>query len=177
MHSPDLQTRVVLAKYQISFMATQPKSVLIVDDNSNVRSALHAFMERTMGMFVCDSAQNGIEAIRKAEEQRPNLVLIDLSMPKMNGLDAAVLIRKALPEARIVIFTLFSDSLGELLARAVGVDLIVSKAEGVAGLLRALDPFLQSRHVPAGGPPSLCSPAHYKTEAVTSEGKDGLRRP
>lgn len=123
-------------------MLAQPQSVLIVDDNFNVRAALRAFIECTMGMQVCAWAANGAEAIKKAEEHKPALVLIDLSMPVLNGLDASSAIRRVLPETRIVIFTLYSDMLGELLAKAVGVDLIVSKSEGAAGLLRALRPFL-----------------------------------
>ena len=126
-------------------MPAQNTSVLIVDDNFNIRAALRAFAERTMGMRVCASAANGVEAVARAEEHRPDLVLIDLSMPMMNGLDAAATIRKAVPHAHIVVFTLFSDNLGQLLAKAAGVDLVVSKAEGAAGLLHALEPFLANR--------------------------------
>src|SRR5690348_17654032 len=96
-------------------MPAQSTSVLIVDDNFNIRAALRAFAERTMGMRVCASAANGVEAVARAEEHRPDLVLIDLSMPMMNGLDAAATIRKAVPHAHIVVFTLFSDNLGQLL--------------------------------------------------------------
>lgn len=126
-------------------MPADPKSVLIVDDNFTIRAALRAFIERTMGMQVCGSVANGADAVAKASEEKPNLVLMDLSMPVMNGLEAASAIRKAVPQSTIVIFTLFSDHLGELLARASGVDLIVSKTEGPAGLLHALEPFLTRR--------------------------------
>jgi DNA-binding NarL/FixJ family response regulator len=126
-------------------MPAQTQSVLIVDDNFNVRAALRGFVERTLGPQVCSFAADGREAIKRAEEHKPGMVLIDLSMPVMNGLDAASAIRKALPNARIVVFTLYSDVLGELLARAVGVDLVISKSEGTAGLLRALEPLLAGR--------------------------------
>ena len=129
-------------------MATQPKTVLIVDDNFTVRGALRAFIERTMGMQVCGSGQNGIEAVQKAKEQKPDFILLDLSMPGMNGLDAAAAIRKVAPQARIVVFTLYCDSLGELLAKAAGVDLVLSKADGPAGLLHALEPLLHERPTP-----------------------------
>jgi len=126
-------------------MSAQTKSVLIVDDNFNIRAALRAFIECATGMQVCDSAGNGADAIAKASEKKPDLVLIDLSMPVMNGLEAASAIKKALPQAHIVVFTLFSDNLGELLAKAAGVDLVVSKTEGARGLLHALRPFLTQR--------------------------------
>ena len=119
-------------------MATPPKTVLIVDDNFTVRAALRAFVERTMGMQVCGSAANGAEAIEKAGECKPDLVLMDLSMPLMNGLDAASAIKRAAPGARIVVFTLYSDPLGKLLATATGVDLVISKSDGPAGLLHGL---------------------------------------
>jgi DNA-binding NarL/FixJ family response regulator len=133
-------------------MATQLKSVLIVDDNFNIRGALRAFLERSLGMEVCDSARDGSEAIKKAKEQKPDLVLMDLSMPLMNGLEAATAIRKALPDTRIVVFTLYSDTLGKLLAKAAGVDLVVSKSDGTAGLLHALSSLLTqpSRSAEAG---------------------------
>lgn len=129
-------------------MPVQPKCVLIVDDNFNIRAALRAFVERTLGIQVCDSAKDGVEALKKAEEQRPDLVLMDLSMPVMNGLEAASAIKKAVPEVRILIFTLYSDNLGELLAKAAGVDLVLSKTEGAAGLLHALRPLLTGRRTP-----------------------------
>ena len=95
-----------------------------------------------MGMQVCAWAGNGSEAIKKAEEQRPNLILLDLCMPVMSGLEAASAIRKAVPDARIIMFTLYSDTFAELLAKAAGVDLVISKSQGVAALLDALEPRL-----------------------------------
>ena len=137
-------------------MATQPKSVLIVDDNFTVRGALLAFIERTLGMRVCATSGSGPDAVRKAEEHKPDIILLDLSMPGMNGLDAAATIRKMIPQARIVVFTLFADRLGELLAKMSGVDLVLSKTEGAAGLLRALGPMLDH------------SPQSSKTEPLAS---------
>jgi DNA-binding NarL/FixJ family response regulator len=123
-------------------MFSQLKSVLIVDDNFNVRAALRAFVERNLGLQVCASASDGTEAITKAAQLKPDLVIMDLAMPVMNGLDAAAIIRKTVPDSRIVVFTLYSDTLGEFLAKAAGVDLVVSKTEGAAGLLHALGPYL-----------------------------------
>ena len=69
-------------------------------------------------------------------------------MPVMNGFEAASAIKKTNPGARILIFTLYSDHLGELLAKAAGVDLVVSKTEGTAGLLYALGTLLAVYRVP-----------------------------
>lgn len=132
-------------------MTPKLKSVLIVDDNFSIRAALRAFFERSMGVEVCGWAGDGSAAVRKAQELKPDLVLLDLSMPSMNGLEAASVIRKALPSARIVVFTLYPDTLGQLLAKAAGVDLVISKAEGAAGLLHALGPLLKQPQVPQIG--------------------------
>lgn len=123
-------------------MSAQIKSVLIVDDNFNIRSALRGFVEVNLGMSVCAAVADGSEALEKAKDQRPDLILMDLAMPVMNGLDAASAIKKAVPETRIVIFTLYSDTLGELLAKAAGIDLVVSKSEGATALLLALSLYL-----------------------------------
>lgn len=128
-------------------MADCSEAVLIVDDNLMVRAALRVFLEGSTELKVCGEAADGREAILKAKELRPGLVLMDLSMPNMNGVEAAWVIRQAVPEARIVVFTLYSDSLGKMLAAKAGVDLVVPKTEGASGLMKALHPLL-GKHSP-----------------------------
>lgn len=129
-------------------MADCSKAVLIVDDNAMVRAALRVFLEGSTRLRVCGEAADGTEAILKAKELRPGLILMDLSMPNMNGAEAAWLIRKTLPETRIVVFTLYSDSFGQMLAAKAGVDLVVPKTEGAAGLMKALHPLLDEHSPP-----------------------------
>jgi DNA-binding NarL/FixJ family response regulator len=126
-----------------SAKALLSKAVLIVDDNYSIRSALRIFFEQRTELSVCGEAADGMEAIRKAEELHPGLVIMDLSMPNMNGMQAAWAIRQAMPEARIIVFTLYSDRVSKAVAARSGVDLIVSKTEGSAGLLKALSPLLE----------------------------------
>jgi len=118
-------------------LAQHPKSVLIVDDDAHVRGGLRNFFEET-GVQVCGEATNGGEAISMAMALKPELVIMDLRMPMMNGAEAAATIRKTLPDTRIVIFTLFSDAFGKFMAKLSGVDVVVSKAEGTGGLAKAL---------------------------------------
>jgi DNA-binding NarL/FixJ family response regulator len=117
-------------------------AVLIVDDNTNVRAALRAFLERNMKIRVCGEAANGLEAIAMATARKPGLILMDLSMPSMTGVEAASIIKKQSPEARIIVFTLYSDTLSNSMARAVGVDVVVSKSDGATGLMNALLPLI-----------------------------------
>lgn len=95
-----------------------------------------------MQMRICGEAANGFEAVKIATERKPGLVLMDLSMPSMNGVEAASVIKKESPETRIIVFTLYKDSIGKAMAKAVGVDLVISKSEGASGLMAALTPLL-----------------------------------
>jgi DNA-binding NarL/FixJ family response regulator len=126
-------------------MPDSSNAVLIVDDNYLVRAALRVLVEGSMSLEVCGEAADGTEAVERAKELRPSLVLMDLSMPNMNGVQAAWLIRQAVPRARIVLFSLYADSVGKTLATRAGVDLVVPKSEGAAGLMKALHPILANR--------------------------------
>lgn len=123
-------------------MLDSTTTVLIVDDNALLRSALRSFLERSAKLRVCGEAVDGEDAIAKAEALKPGLILMDLSMPNLNGVQAAVAIKQAMPGTRIVVFTLYADMAGEVMVKTFGVDLVVSKTEGADGLLRALQPLL-----------------------------------
>ena len=77
------------------------------DDSPDVRRNLRAILEEHSGWNVCGEAENGMEAIEKAKELQPDTVILDLSMPVMNGLDAAREIRKLLPSAQLFLFSAF----------------------------------------------------------------------
>jgi DNA-binding NarL/FixJ family response regulator len=116
-----------------------PNSVLIVDDNPVVRSAMRDLFESWTDWKIGGEAEDGVEAIRKAVELKPDLVLLDVSMPRLNGIEAASILKKMFPDVQIVVFTMFDDSLGSTLRSAVGVDLVVPKAEGLNGLVKAVN--------------------------------------
>ncbi|HKV48938.1 MAG TPA: response regulator transcription factor [Candidatus Acidoferrales bacterium] len=123
-------------------MAIDHPNVLIVDDNPTVRAALRSFLKTRTSAQLCGEASNGVEAIQQAMEQKPALILMDLAMPEMNGVEAANVIKKSLPDTKIIMFTLFPDRVGHLMAKAAGVDLVVDKEEGTAGLVRVLQDML-----------------------------------
>ena len=81
-----------------------PETILIVDDHPLTRSALTALLEQN-GFSVVGDAADGEAAIQKARELRPDLVLLDLSMPGMNGLEALPRLREAAPTAEVVVLT------------------------------------------------------------------------
>ena len=85
------------------------RSVLVVDDNPLVRRMLCELFTREGDFDVCGEAENGREAIEKAHLLRPNLIVTDLSMPVMNGLEETRVLKKLMPAVPVIIFTAHSD--------------------------------------------------------------------
>jgi DNA-binding NarL/FixJ family response regulator len=112
------------------------KSVLIADDNAFVRQRLGELFSREPDFEVCSEAENGRKAIEEAQESHPDLILLDLSMPVMNGLDAARALKRLMPEVPIVMYSVYSDSFTEKEARSAGVSALVSKFEDASALVR-----------------------------------------
>lgn len=105
------------------------QSVLIVDDNALIRQALCELFTREGDFDVCGEAGDGKEAIEKAQLFHPDLVVTDLSMPVMNGLEEARALMKLMPTVPVIIFTAFVSSALEKEAAASGVSAIISKSE------------------------------------------------
>jgi DNA-binding NarL/FixJ family response regulator len=111
------------------------KSVLIADDSAFVRQRLGELFNREPDFEVCAEAANGSKAIEEARRLNPDLILLDLSMPVMNGLDAARALKGLMPDVPIVMFSIHSDAFTEKEARSAGVAALVSKFEDMSELL------------------------------------------
>lgn len=119
-----------------------PKCILIVDDHEYVRKIIRNILESESGFDVCGEAGDGYDAIEKAQELKPDLILLDMFMSRMNGIQAAPRLKELLPQTPIVLFT----SHGPLIAfdaRAVGIDAVVEKNAGMAALIASLQNLLQ----------------------------------
>jgi DNA-binding NarL/FixJ family response regulator len=110
-------------------------TILIADDSLFIRGALCKLFEREEDFDVCGEAENGREAVDKAQELHPDLILLDLSMPVMNGLDATRILKRVMPEVPVIMFSAHSDSSTEKAARSAGVRAFVSKFEHISVLL------------------------------------------
>ena len=110
-------------------------SVLIADDNAFVRQRLCELFSREADFEVCGEAENGREVIEEAQELHPDLILLDLSMPVMNGLEAARALTRLMPELPVIMYSAFSDSFTQREARSAGVSALVSKSENTSVLL------------------------------------------
>jgi DNA-binding NarL/FixJ family response regulator len=128
------------------------KRVLLVDDNSAVRSLVRRLFELEPDFEISGEAEDGRDAVEKAETLKPDLIILDLSMPVMTGLDAAPRLRKLLPNARIILFTVQDGREIERLARAAGANSVVSKHQAASELIlqaHALLASIEQEHDPA----------------------------
>ncbi len=110
------------------------KKVLTVDDNPAIRSEIHQEFNRHG--FLCSNAENGRQAIAQVFEILPDLIILDLSMPVMNGLDAAPELKKMLPDCPIILYTLFADTLVQSSdVEARGITCVVAKDDSLESLI------------------------------------------
>ena len=103
-------------------------------------------------MKISGEAENGQDAVERAENLKPDVIILDLSMPVMTGLDAAPLLRKLLPDTRIILFTVQEGSGVERLARAAGINAVISKNQAASKLILQAQVLLASikqEHHPA----------------------------
>ena len=111
--------------------------VLIVDDHELVRRGLKDILRGT-DFEVCGEAENGQEGLAQTVSLRPDLVLLDVSMPVLTGLQAAVKIRQVAPEIKILIVTMHDSPQMEIEARAAGADAYITKMAAAKSLLEAM---------------------------------------
>lgn len=147
--------------------------ILVVDDSAVVRSIICTFMQNA-GFTICGEAENGMTAIGKATELKPDLICLDLSMPLMNGIEAAAILKKKMPDIPIIMFTIYSESAGQSLALAAGVDLILCKPDGMGKLVDAVRALLiHYGPKPLSGDTPADGTAHQ--EAPKSENQNGCQ--
>ncbi len=119
--------------------------ILVADDHDILRRGLKQLLTSHAGWQVCAEARTGREAVSLAEEHKPDIVVIDISMPDLNGLEAARHIRKALPKTGIIILSLhFSDQLVKDIVEA-GARAYVMKADADRDLVNAVEALSNHR--------------------------------
>jgi len=116
--------------------------VLVVDDHESVRRGLRSLLSSSPEWTVCGEASDGIDAIAKARALRPDVVLMDVSMPRMDGVEAARVIRRELPQSKIIIISQNDPELLQQQAREVDAAAYVTKSELTAELIPTLQRVL-----------------------------------
>jgi CheY-like chemotaxis protein len=112
--------------------------ILIVDDSASIRKLVCTYVEAETGWSVCAEAANGKEAIEMAQKFHPNLVVMDLSMPKMNGLEAAKVIHRDMPAVPLIMFTIFSTKTLEEQAFKAGFTKVILKTQRLNDLIDSI---------------------------------------
>ena len=118
------------------------RTILIADDSHFERSVIRSAVQTLTKFHVCGEASDGAEAINKAKELRPDLVIMDLAMPLMNGVEVAMVLKNTMPKVPVVLFTLYAEQLRGAIPPSSGVTIIVSKTDGLAALLECVQRLL-----------------------------------
>jgi DNA-binding NarL/FixJ family response regulator len=120
-----------------------PKNILIVDDSPEIRQLVRLYFHRETHFQICGEAVDGLDAIEKASELHPDLIILDESMPRMDGLHAARILHSTNRDVPIILFTLHADTISSSEACAAGVALVVSKMRGMSVLAEQVDSLLK----------------------------------
>ena len=112
--------------------------VLLVDDHPSLRLAMHLVLDREKDIQVVGEAQDGVEAVEAVEDLAPDVVVMDLNMPRMGGIDAAKKISKTAPKTRIIGFSMLGNTLVDSTVKIAGVCDFVAKASGIDALMKAI---------------------------------------
>lgn len=127
--------------------ATHPElpRILIADDDEDIRALVRIKLETSGGYHVLGEAGDGEEAVRMAAELQPDLVLLDLAMPRMDGLQALPLIREAVAGVRVIVLSGFDAHTMASKARAAGADDYLEKGRAIGQLTSVVDGVLGGR--------------------------------
>lgn len=115
-----------------------PVRILIVDDHAVLRKAVRRLLESSSEFEVCGEAENGPQAIKKAAELKPGVVILDIVMPMMNGFEAARKIKEVSPHSQIVILSSYKDKQLIEESRNVGAVCYVPKSDAERELIDAV---------------------------------------
>ncbi len=108
------------------------KRILVVDDHAHVRELIRSFLGGQVEFEVCGEAVDGLDAIEKAKVLNPDLIVLDLNMPRMNGLEAARVLKNMLPSVPIILFTLHKAALVASDTTTSGINAVLSKTDDLS---------------------------------------------
>lgn len=108
-----------------------PSLILLVDDSKVVRQIVRTYLETHLEHVAIMEASDGLDAICHTRKDTPDVIVLDVSMPVMNGLEAAPVLHGIAPHALIILFTLHKDVVSEKQARAAGIGAVVSKTDQI----------------------------------------------
>ncbi|HEY1482137.1 MAG TPA: response regulator transcription factor, partial [Candidatus Acidoferrum sp.] len=126
--------------------------ILIVDDHEVVRRGLRTLLSARSQWEICGEASDGLEAIEKAKALHPDVILMDISMPRMNGLDATRLLQLEIPESKVIIVSQNDPRIVREQARTIGAAAYVVKSDLNEKLLATIDEVIGAAPSPSSAP-------------------------
>jgi DNA-binding NarL/FixJ family response regulator len=124
---------------------------LIVEDSKAFKQFIHATLGKRTDLELVGEASDGLEAVQKAVELKPDLILLDIGLPSLNGIEAARKIRNLVPESRIIFLTQESSADGVQEALSLGAQGYVVKTKARRELLNAVEAVLSGRTFVSSG--------------------------
>lgn len=122
--------------------------ILVAEDSPSVRRVMRTQLS-ARNLPICGEAEDGEEAVSKARELKPDLILLDLAMPKMNGLEAAELLKEEMPGIRTVLFTMYTEAVSiAFKSKLPCFDAVIAKADGIDKLAKCIQQLLDSSSEP-----------------------------
>ena len=140
---------------------TLPIRVLIVDDYDPVRRGIRLLLSSVASISICGEAIDGVEAIEKAQELHPDLILMDVTMPRMDGVEATRIIKQALPGTRVLVVSQHDPAIAQQEAAEIDADGFVAKSELSQQLIPAIGNLFAKRGLEPG--PSSASTTNTAT--------------
>jgi DNA-binding NarL/FixJ family response regulator len=143
----DERNSVLLSANGVVVRPQVPNGILIADDSGLFRRAVRSYLTQR-NFEVCGEAIDGNDVLEKASELQPSLVLLDLRMPHMNGVEVASLLRARMPDVRIVLLTMYHEVLSyKALMTAIGIDALLPKPDCFNTLAECVQRLLDSPQV------------------------------
>jgi DNA-binding NarL/FixJ family response regulator len=145
--SNSLQIEVARVTKDQALKSSSPFRILIVDDHDLIRQGVRFIFSRDPQFVICGEAANGADAIEQVKKLNPHAVILDISMPVMNGLEAAAEIRRLAPKTRIVILTMHDSAQMRNQSQEAGADAFITKSQVASKLLQVVQSLLDIRKV------------------------------
>ena len=119
------------------------KRILVADDSDTVRRVLRSYLAQH-DLDVCGEAADGEDVIEKARELKPDLILLDVAMPRTNGIVVASVLKDMMPNVRIVLFTMYSEAVTRAFPhKGLAVDAVIAKSDGMSRLAECVQSLLR----------------------------------
>jgi DNA-binding NarL/FixJ family response regulator len=141
------QTNVTTHAMSRASVLSKPKTILIADDSELVRNMIRQALERDTDFAICGEAADGTDAVSKARKLSPDLIILDVRMPGLNGIEVAGILRYALPKIRIVLVTMYAQDIERNLTSLFRIDAVLAKANGLTELTAHVTSLLADRQL------------------------------